>query len=161
LISLSVPKERLGAAFGVHRALDTAGAMLGPLAAFLVLAAAPESYDAVFIVSFAAAIVGVAIIVLLVQPRREKVDIADPRIDFKSAAALFRIPAFGGLAVAGTLLAAATISDAFVYVRLQRSLDFEPRFLPLLYVGTALIYMLLAVPLGLLADRIGKQAVFL
>lgn len=37
LISLSCPPEEQGRAFGVHRAMDTAGALLGPLAAFAVL----------------------------------------------------------------------------------------------------------------------------
>ena len=50
------------------------------------------------------------------------------------------------LTVAATALALATISDAFVYLTLQRSLDFDARFLPLLYVATAASYMLLAVP---------------
>ena len=34
MISLSTPERQLGAAFGVHRALDTTGAMIGPLLAF-------------------------------------------------------------------------------------------------------------------------------
>ena len=37
LISLSSERDELGTAFGVHRALDTAGAMLGPLIAFNLL----------------------------------------------------------------------------------------------------------------------------
>ena len=37
LISLSVPKEKLGTAFGVHRAMDAMGAMLGPILAFVIL----------------------------------------------------------------------------------------------------------------------------
>src|SRR5436190_19093973 len=41
LISLSSARERLGTAFGVHRAMDTAGAMLGPLVAVGVLLMAP------------------------------------------------------------------------------------------------------------------------
>ena len=52
LISLSATPEGQGRAFGVHRAMDTAGALLGPLAAFGVLWAAHDAYDAVFTVSF-------------------------------------------------------------------------------------------------------------
>jgi hypothetical protein len=62
LISLSVHPKALGAAFGVHARMDTAGAMLGPLLAFGLLAAAPRRYDAIFVVSFCFAIVGVAVI---------------------------------------------------------------------------------------------------
>ncbi len=52
LISLSSAREDLGQSFGVHRAMDAAGAMLGPLAAFVVLAAAPQRFDLIFVASF-------------------------------------------------------------------------------------------------------------
>src|SRR6266508_1685115 len=67
MIAASVPSDQLGMAFGVHRAMDTAGAMLGPLLAAGLLALTPGSYDTVFIVSFCFAIVGVAVIGLLVE----------------------------------------------------------------------------------------------
>ena len=69
LISLSSDRDGLATAFGVHRALDTAGAMLGPLIAFSLLTVAPGDFDAVFIVSFAAALIGFAILALFVQNR--------------------------------------------------------------------------------------------
>src|SRR5262249_53861107 len=37
LISLSAPRGRLGEAFGLHRALDTVGALIGPLGAVALL----------------------------------------------------------------------------------------------------------------------------
>ena len=59
-----------------------------------------------------------------------------------------------------TALALFTMSDGFLYLGLQRQLDFDARFLPLLYMGTALVYMLLALPVGRLADRVGRGWVF-
>jgi MFS family permease len=61
---------------------------------------------------------------------------------------------------AGAALSLATIGDAFVYLGLQRRLSFAVGFFPLLYVGTALVYLLLAVPAGRLADRVGRERVF-
>jgi len=58
LISLSTPEEDLGTAFGVHRALDTAGAMIGPVIAFAVLYAAPHGFHSIFVLSFCFALVG-------------------------------------------------------------------------------------------------------
>ncbi len=52
------PPETLGLSFGVHRALDTTGAMLGPLLAFGLLAVAPLAFDSIFLVSFCIAVVG-------------------------------------------------------------------------------------------------------
>src|SRR5690242_19490456 len=69
LISLSTPRGSLGVAFGVHRALDTCGAMLGPLVAFGVLSALPNAFDLVFIISFCAALVGLGVLSLFVDNR--------------------------------------------------------------------------------------------
>src|SRR5262249_1119049 len=69
LISLNSPSDRLGTAFGVHRALDTCGAMLGPVIAFGLLTVAPGSFDTIFVVSFCAALVGLAVLLLFVQER--------------------------------------------------------------------------------------------
>ena len=68
LISLSTPTEDLGMAFGVHRALDTAGAVLGPLIAFGLLLR-PQGFDSIFIVSFCFALIGLAVLVLFVPNR--------------------------------------------------------------------------------------------
>src|SRR5690349_22725658 len=61
LISLSSTPETRGRAFGVHRAMDTTGALLGPLVAFLILRATVDGYDAVFTVSFCVAVTGVLV----------------------------------------------------------------------------------------------------
>src|SRR5262249_35093168 len=72
LITLSSEPTRLGEAFGAHRAMDTIGAVLGPVVAVLILAAAPGAYDAVFVVSFAVALVGLAVLGLFVENRSDR-----------------------------------------------------------------------------------------
>ena len=69
MISLSSRNEDLATAFSVHRAMDTAGAMLGPLVAFAVLALVPNGFDAVFVVSFCFGLIGLAILVMFVDGR--------------------------------------------------------------------------------------------
>jgi MFS family permease len=163
LISLSTPRSDLGTAFGVHRALDTTGALLGPLVAFGLLFLAPGRFDTVFVVSFAFALVGVGILVLFVQNRPARDDEPAPgrRASVRGALALLREPRFRRLSVVAVALALATVSDGFVYLSLQRRLEFDTGFFPLLYLGTALAYMLLAIPAGRLADRVGRARVFL
>jgi len=159
LITLSSRRAQLGEAFGVHRALDTAGALLGPILAFLLLAAVPGRYDAVFLTSFCAAVLGLTILVLFVQNR--VADGAPRPVSLRSAMGLLREPDFRLLMVAGTVLALVTIGDAFVYLVLQRRSDLDARFFPLLYVGTAFVFLTLAIPAGRLADRYGRQWTFL
>ena len=165
MISLSAPREELATAFGVHRALDTAGAMIGPLVAFGILALAPRGYDAVFVASFCFALVGLAILWLLVDDPGRRVRAAagprEPAASLRGAARLLSAPGFRRLAIAGAALSVATVTDAFVYLSLQHALDFEVTLLPLLYIGTALVYMLAAVPVGRLADRVGRARVYL
>jgi MFS family permease len=159
LISLSAPSRRLGEAFGVHRAFDTAGAVLGPVVAFLVLRAAPAAYDAVFVLSFLIALIGLGILVLFVENRRRKGTPGTPA-SLKAALRLLRQPEVRALAIVGGMLGFFTVADAFIYLMFERQADFDTAYFPLLYVGTALSYLMLAIPLGRLADRVGRSRVF-
>ena len=163
MISLSSSPASLGTAFGVHRALDTTGAMLGPLVAFGLLALAPLAFESVFLVSFCVALIGVAVLVLFVDGRPERPAPArdEPRPSLREAGSLLRVPGFARLMVVGSVLGLATLSDGFLYLALERRVDFEPTVFPLLFVGTAVVYMLLAVPAGRLADRVGRAKVFI
>ncbi|WP_410812111.1 MFS transporter [Micromonospora sp. 067-2] len=162
LITLSTPPESLGRAFGVHRAMDSVGAFLGPLAAFAVLLAVGQSYDAVFVISFCVAALALVVLVLFVRERPPGAPVVgpdDPKVSVHEAFGLLRSRAVRRLLLAATLLGLATIGDGFVYLLLQRREDLGLRWFPLLAVGTSLAYLVLAAPLGVLADRIGRLPV--
>ncbi|MCZ4119413.1 MFS transporter [Streptomyces sp. H39-S7] len=184
MISLSTPAEFQGRAFGVHRAMDTTGAVLGPVAAFLILRAATDGYDAVFGVSACVAVLGVLVLVLFVpgkartgtavpgSPDAKDVtdgaggaaagDDAEKRpVDLREALRLLRLPRLRGLATCAVLLGLTTVSDAFVYLLLQRRTGISEYWFPLMPLGTAAVFLLLAVPVGTLADRVGRRVVFL
>jgi MFS family permease len=162
MISLATPKSELGTSFGVHRAMDTTGAMLGPLVAFALLAIAPLAFNSLFIVSFAIALVGLAVLVLFVQPQRAS-DASEPRPapSLRGAFGLLRVRRYRALLISGGALSVATASDAFIFLVLQQKLDLELALFPLLFVGSATTFMLLATPMGRLADRIGRAKVLL
>ena len=160
MISLATPRDQLGAAFGVHRALDTTGALIGPILAFSILALAPLAFESLFLCHFCLALVGVGILVLLVDGRRTVPDAeAPPRPpSLRGAAALLQIARYRALLLAAGLLGLATVSDAFVFLALQEKLDLGASLFPLLFVGSAGTFMVLSVPIGMLADRIGRGA---
>ena len=160
LISLSASPKTLGTAFGVHRAMDTTGAMLGPLLAFGILALAPLAFTSVFLVSFCVALAGLGVIVLLVPAHRERAA-SKPPVSLRAVAPLLLVPRFRALILAASLLGVATISDAFLYLAMQRHLDLPPAAFPLLFVGASLAFMVLAIPVGRLADRVGRGRVFI
>ncbi|MFC8583562.1 MFS transporter [Streptomyces sp. NPDC057217] len=173
LITLHSPPEDLGRAFGTHRAMDTTGALLGPLAAVALLWATTEAYEAVFAVSFCVGAFGVLLWVLLVpgrgsapgpgappSPPAPGEPSAPPRARGGLFAAL-RTPAYRRIVLCAGLLGAATIGDAFLYLLLQRRLAFDATWFPFLPLGAAAVYLLLAVPAGRLADRVGRRGPFL
>ena len=160
LISLSSDSDRLGRSFGVHRAFDTVGAVAGPIVAFLVLRAAPDEYDAVFVISFLFALLGLGMLVLFVQNRRDALG-EHRSATWRGAWELLSEPRFRKLVIVGTTFGLFTIADAFIYLTFRDRSTFETAYFPLLYVGTAISYLVLAIPLGNLADRVGRSRVFL
>jgi MFS family permease len=155
IISLSVDRATFGTAFGVHRTLDTIGALLGPLLGFAVLLQIRDGYDVVFVISVALAAIAVAVLVTFV---RQPADVAPESIAKTSA---IRSSHFSRVAVAAAVLGLATVSDSFIYLSLQRLLDFPIEYLPLLYVATPGVYLSLATPVGRIADRFGSARVIL
>ncbi|WP_053847805.1 MFS transporter [Streptomyces sp. NRRL B-24085] len=170
MISLATEPAQRGRAFGVHRAMDTTGALLGPLLAFAVLRATVDGYDAVFAVSGCVAVLGVVVLVLFV-PRRADAPAAAVRPTpppgpdrppaLRDAIGLLRRPELRRLTLCAALLGLTTVSDSFLYLLLQREGNLPAHLFPLLPLGTAALFLLLAVPLGALADRVGRRRLFL
>jgi MFS family permease len=159
LISLYSSPALYGTAFGVHRMLDSAGALLGPIVAFALLAQVPGDFDVLWMVSFLVAVLGLAALWLFVPgsaSRREDAPESQP----KPPPLVLPRP-FVLLAACGTLLAVVTISDGFVYLLLQQKGAIDPTWVPLFFVLTAASYMLFAIPVGIAADRFGRSRVFL
>jgi MFS family permease len=157
MISLSTPSKSLALAFAVHRGLDAGGALLGPIIAFLILWRMPNAFDAIWVTSFAFAVLGLSVLWLFVQNPTNVG--AATRLDFSWR----KIPRdrFWKLATAGGLLALMTLSDGFLYLLLQRRTGLAIGFFPLFYVVTACSYMLLSIPVGSIADRFGRVPVLL
>jgi MFS family permease len=161
LISLSSASTSLGTAFGIHRALDTGGAFLGPVVAFVLLTRAPNAFDAIFVASFCAALVGLGVLLLFVENRQDSGRVARAQpVTGSALAGLVAARPFRALIIVGATLSLVTMSDGFLYLAWQRRLDLQVGFFPLLFVGTSLVYLVLAVPVGRLADRVGRGRVF-
>jgi MFS family permease len=184
IVASSNPRS-LGRSFGVHRTLDTVGAAVGPLLAFLVLWAIPGGYRTVFVVSFGCAVVGFAVLVLLVPDLRPQrgawvrqhqsrearklpkckgctCDAAELQPAGRPFSWRFLVePGMRSLLIASGVLALLTVGDGFIYLSLQSRDGFATQWFPLLYVGTNIAYMSLAAPVGRLADRVGRTRTYL
>ncbi|MFE5798127.1 MFS transporter, partial [Streptomyces sp. NPDC056503] len=173
LIARASAPELRGRAFGVHRAMDTAGALLGPLLAFAVLlgtsdgaVAGPGAYDAVFTVSACAAALGLTVLVLFVPGRpvpgrgaAAAGAVGRPRL--AEAAGLLRDRGLRRITWCALWLGGCTVGDTFVYLVLQRRTGLSDGAFALLPPATAAVFLLLAAPLGRLADRVGRWRILL
>lgn len=160
LISLSSEPATLGRAFGLHRAMDSVGALAGPLVAFVILWRLPGRYDAVFVVSLCIAVFGVVLLALFVRDHRRAAAVPSGPT-WTALATLARRRGLRRVWVNACLLGLATIGDGFVYLVLQRRLDASVSMFALLPLGTAAVFLVLATPFGRLADRIGRWRLFL
>ncbi|MGX7678042.1 MFS transporter [Jatrophihabitans sp. DSM 45814] len=188
LIAAASPPESLGRAYGVHRSLDSVGAAIGPLIAFWILTVVENDFHAVFVASSALSIVGVAILVLIVpdlRPRRAranrgaKVGKTSRDTDVPAAAVSAKAPFvktakpgrvtlahlanpyMARLLTAATMLGLLTVGDAFLYLQLQLRDNLANNYYALLMVGMNVAYLCLAIPLGRLADRVGRARIFI
>jgi hypothetical protein len=161
LISLSGPPGTLGYAFGVHRAMDAAGVMAGPLVAFAILSNAPDRFDRVFAASLAAALVGLTALFLGVR-NPSPLDAAaapPPPPGVRASLAVLGDAGFRRIVLLGTALSLMSVSDPFLYLALRAHSGFPSATFPLLFAVTGLSYLVWAIPAGLLADRWGRRAV--
>lgn len=169
VITASSRPDNLGASFGVHRTLDNIGAAVGPLLAFLILLLIPDGYGTVFVASLGFAVIGVTVLGLFVpnirtrsapptDPGPAQDERRAPQLRFRWSLVLSG-PMRRVLAAAG-ILGLLTIGDGFIYLVLQSRSDFAAQWFPLLYVGTNIAFLTLAIPLGRLSDRVGRARVF-
>ncbi|MEO5926150.1 MAG: MFS transporter [Bryobacteraceae bacterium] len=161
LLSLNSAPGMMATSFAVHRALDAGGSLLGPIAAFLLASRMPNAYGSLWITSFIFALLGVAILMLLVENPLTKIT-SSSKASLGTAMTFMRSsPQFRGVAIMGGILGLATVSDAFVYLLLQEQSGMATQFFPLYYVATASVYMVLSVPIGKIADRMGRKEILL
>ena len=154
LIADVVAPELRGAAYGLRQALDSVGAVLGPLAAVLLMALFAESLRAVLWLAALPALAAVLVIVFAVrEPDGVRATKAKSPL---SKAMLGLLGARYWLIVGlGAVLTLARFSEAFLVLR-AADVGLAPTYVPLVMVAMSAVYALASYPAGLAADR-GKQ----
>ena len=152
LIAALTPEGSRGRAFGLQRAMDNAGAFVGPLLAAALLKFGGFSVRAVFLAALVPGLAAVALIRWKV-PERETAAPAPPR-DASAA----RRPLAPGLRLAiaiFTVFALANSTDAFLLLRAQDA-GVPVWALPLLWSFFQGVKAITGVPGGALSDRLGR-----
>lgn len=153
LIRDSTPDGLIGASFGYHRSLDTAGAVLGPLAAVGLLAAGLSLRQTLWL----AVAPGIVALVLVRRVRE-----ARPRASALDASERVRLsalprPFWVGLGI-WVVFSLGNSSDVFLILR-AHDLGLDATLVVLAYAAYNLVYASLSWPLGALSDRLPRVAV--
>lgn len=156
LIADVTPPHLRGAAFGLRQALDTVGALLGPLLAALMLLILPGDFRAIFWLAF---VPGVLSVVVLLIGVRERPPPRTHRPNFPLRwSALSRFGwAYWWVVGLGAVLTLARFSEAFLVLKARED-GMPEHWLPMVMVTMNVVYALSAYPAGRLSDRIEHTA---
>jgi MFS family permease len=157
LIADSTVKESRGKGFGVVRALDTLGSVVGPLLLFVLLYLLQNNnlkYHYIFFISAIPLLATLAIIVFFVK------EIPYVKKDTKKKLS-FNLPVqfYFFLAIV-VLFSFGNSSDTFLILRAQ-NVGVSFLAIPLVYALFNFIYASASIPLGSLSDKIGREKVIL
>ncbi|NII10552.1 MFS transporter [Oleiagrimonas sp. C23AA] len=151
MLGLSVDPARRGLAFGLHRAMDNAGAVVGPLAAAALLAAGLPLRH----VFFFAAVPAVIVLVLawkVREPAAKQVQMVPPRRSWSITALP---PALRRYLLALALFTLGNSSNMFLLLRAQQ-LGAGAERIALMWALFSGVAALASTPLSALSDRFGR-----
>jgi MFS family permease len=149
LIADVTPPEGRGAAYGLRQALDTVGAVLGPLAAIGLMLALASDIRSVLWVALLPAVLSVAVLVFFVREAPGALAKGERR----SWRAIGELPRhYWAIVALGAVLTLARFSEAFLILRAQDA-GIALAFVPVVLVVMNLVYTAVAYPAGVAADR--------
>ncbi|MCD6451274.1 MAG: MFS transporter [Acidobacteria bacterium] len=155
LISDLAKRRVRGKSFGFHRAMDTAGAIVGSLLAFSLMSLLASNYRLIFLIAAIPAFIAISLIPLIEEKKKEKPKGEEKEGEVKLAFSslerglkLFIVVSF--------IFSLGHFSNAFLILRAQTA-GISPKIIPLVYLLFNLVYALISIPAGILSDRIGRK----
>ena len=155
LVADLTPEALRGAAYGLRQALDTVGAVMGPLLALLLMATLASDVRAVLWAATLPALLSVLLLVVFV---REPPDVPARRVRLPIAPTeLARLPRRYWIIVAlGSVLTLARFSEAFLVLRAS-GVGLRLAWVPVVLIVMNVVYALAAYPAGVAADHVSRR----
>jgi len=156
LIAEVTPADIRGRAYGLRQALDTAGAVIGPLMAIGLMALFAEDFRAVFWAAVVPAAIAVALVIVSVEdkPGAREADSAAPPIALRDLRRLDR--AFWVVIAIGVVMTLARFSEAFLILK-ANAVGLPLAFAPTVLIVMNVVYSLGAYPAGAVADKVAPR----
>lgn len=161
MLSDETTKENKAKVFGFHRTMDTFGAVVGPVSALVYLYFRPADYRTLFFIAFAPGILALLSTVILKEKKKpdhsatEKVKLVDFISYLKKGPAMYKRLLIGLL-----VFALFNSSDVFLLLKAKES-GMDDTYVIGMYILYNLSYALLALPMGILADKLGLKIIFI
>lgn len=151
IVAGSVINGETGKSFGLQKSMDNMGAILGPLIAFGLLMLFPGNYPLIFLVSGIPGLLGIMVIIFKIKEAKKQQDQLLKKFrfrDFSKKYYLFLVIIF--------VFTLGNSTDALLLVK-ANEIGVKVAFIPLVYLVTSIVSVLLAIPMGILSDKIGKE----
>jgi MFS family permease len=158
IISASVPREEIGRSFGYHRALDRAGGILGPLAAYLILSKWEGGFNIIFITAFLLGLISVATIFFVTDIVGTKNNDGSRLLSWKTVSSLPKSFKYYLLAV--FLLSVGSMPIAVLLLK-TTSIGLVIASIPLFYMVYSISYSGFSYISGKLSDEKGSTRILL
>ena len=155
LISSSIKKNEAGKTFGFQKAMDNSGAIVGPLIAFLLLSIFPLKYSYIFLFATIPAILGVLTIIIFVKEAKKEKQESTRKVSLKYLPKKFYF--FLIIIFVFTL---GNSADALLLVKTSET-GIDKSYVPFVYMIFNTVSVLLAIPIGKLSDKIGREKLIL
>ncbi len=162
ILSEETTSENKGKVFGFHRAMDTFGAVLGPVFALIYLYYYPENYRTLFFIAFIPALTGVIFTFILKDKSRTSRNITGERKKFFSFLSYWKTSGreYKKLVTGLFMFTLFNSSDIFLLL-MVKNLGFPDDKVIFVYIFYNLVYALSSFPIGILADKIGFKNNFI
>jgi len=156
LIAESSLATNRGRSFGFHRALDTLGAVIGPLAAILLLYILGNNLRLIFLLAVIPSIIGVILLILYVKEKNKEPIKQEPiKFNWRNLNQSFKI-----FLIISIIFAIGNSSDAFLILR-AKNLGLSITLIILVYALFNFTYALFSTPAGIISDKVGQKKVLL
>jgi len=154
LIAAAAGPDQRGRAFGFHRSMDHAGAVIGPLLAFGLLALQADLKH-VFLASAVPGVLVLALLLFGLPAAQAPVRTKPERFSWTTLHGRLK-----ALIVAAGLLALASVPEVFVVLWATQA-GMAVTWVPLVWAAASLAKMVIAMPAGVLSDRFGRVPLLL
>jgi MFS family permease len=153
IVAGSVTNGETGKSFGLQKAMDNSGAIAGPFIAFALLFFFPDNYRFIFLLAGIPSILGIVVIMFGIKEAKKDDENLFKKFHFKDFSKKYYF--FLGIVFVFTL---GNSTDALLLVK-ANEIGVKVAFIPLVYLITSIVSVLLAIPIGSLSDKIGKEKI--